>query len=363
MPKLCVFPIGTSAADIEASVAKSLEQSKYAERRRLTLEGVRAKRLAELKARQESITRATALYAELDSGDHPEVRIRSSFIRLDKRRAPRDSSQPYASTRERDLKTRPPLTKLIHRPSNALAVLMTAFYVAHLENEPGKKVVNNRRNNFADGWSDLSGLLDPAATSKENNLRATRALGKLADCNLVAIGKPGTRNRFENFQLKRENGRGDKNYKVPGLSLAGKEALVLPAQFFYYGWHLVLTQEELATFLVIAMDSQRHPWRRSTQVEDLGIGLSRTVRWGDYGLAGEAYGSIHELQEFGLIDVIDPMPGRRSGKIKKPKKADMRAYRLIWPPEDWSTTADIPGPAVDVVIKCLEESPAPPRAV
>ncbi|HJT93054.1 MAG TPA: hypothetical protein VJ777_14150 [Mycobacterium sp.] len=239
-------------------------------------------------------------------------------------------------------------------------MMMTAIYLAHLEHKPGEVVTNPRRNNFSEGWVDLSGLMDRAANSKENNLRVTRALRKLANARLVTVGPPGQRDRFEGFKLKRENGKGDKDYKVPGESLMLRQAALLPAEFFYYGWHLVLTPEELATFLVIVMETQfraHHP--RSVLIGDQGIGLSRKVRWRDYGLASEAYNSIHELKEFGLIDLVDPMVGRKGGKVKDPKALDMRAYRLIWPPSPDATA--VPGPAFDVVTNCLTENPSPPR--
>jgi hypothetical protein len=41
-------------------------------------------------------------------------------------------------------------------------------------------------------------------------------------------------------------------------------------------------------------------------------------RWQVYGISGEAYSAIHELQEFGLLTVNDTMPNRRRGKLRTP---------------------------------------------
>lgn len=90
-----------------------------------------------------------------------------------------------------------------------------------------------------------------------------------------------------------------------------------------------------------------------------------------YGLSGEAYESIHELDEFGLIDIHDPMPERRRGKIRSWRPVRGRrildssaatpvSYRLI------VRDVDPEARALDTVmaklqIHCLLVSIKPPR--
>ena len=179
---------------------------------------IRATRLADLEIRREAVERAVALYEHLDRGDCPDVRIRTDFIRLPTERAARGSA-PYLKTVRGDVATRPPLTKLIHRPGNALVVYLTLLYVAHLEYEPGEYPLNDRDNNGHRGWVELSGLLAPGPSNRELNLRLTRALGKLARQNLVSVGAARTEKRFDRFILNREDGS-RKNYQVPSASVS-----------------------------------------------------------------------------------------------------------------------------------------------
>jgi hypothetical protein len=41
-----------------------------------------------------------------------------------------------------------------------------------------------------------------------------------------------------------------------------------------------------------------------------------SVRWGRYGISGKVYEAVHELTEFGVIELNDPMPTRRRGKFR-----------------------------------------------
>jgi hypothetical protein len=45
------------------------------------------------------------------------------------------------------------------------------------------------------------------------------------------------------------------------------------------------------------------------------IFLAESLRCDHLGLSDEAYLSIHQLAEFGLIDTDDPVEGRRRGRI------------------------------------------------
>lgn len=348
--------------DAEEVAAAAAEHQKRVEEDRRAIEeckAIRAVRLTELEKRKDAIERATALYERLDHGDHPDVRLRAGLIRLATERPVR-GTDPYLKTVEGDVATRPPLTKLIHRPSNALQVYLTLLYAVHLEYEPGDYPRNERDNSGDRGWVELCGLMTAGPSNRELNLRLTRALSKLAKQNLVSVGAPRSAKRFDKFGINREDGS-RKKYLIPSAS-SPTASIPLPAAFFLAGWHLVLTAEEMATLLVIAELTQRlRLLSRRNDREDAGVGLSQTVRWAWYGLAPEAYASRHELAEFGLIDMYDPMD-RNYGKLTDDQRnsEDLRAPRLTYPA---AKLPDYSRPAINVVIDCLKTSKIPPRLV
>lgn len=349
----------TGMKHVEDAIARIQEADAKA---RLTIEDrkrTRAERLEELEQRREAVERAVALYEQHDNGDCPEIRLRTGFIRLSADRPVR-GTDPYLKTVRGDVATRPPLTKLIYRASNALPLYLTLLYVAHLEYGPGEYPVNDRENNGDHGWVELSGLLSSGPSNRELNLRLTRALKKLARQNLVSVGAPRSERRFDKFALNREDGS-RRRYQVPSaLASAQIKSVPLPAAFFRAGWHLVLTGEELATLLVTAEMTQRFRLvTRRNDKEDVGIGLPQSVRWARYGLAPEAYASRHELAEFGLIDMYDPMD-RNRGKLTDQQRnsEELRTPRLIYPA---SEVPDYSRSAIDVITACLKSNAAPPR--
>lgn len=314
----------------------------------------RVQRREQLDREAAAITRATDKYARLDRVQCPEIRIRRSFTRLSAARPDReDDSWPKTarSALKADVDTRPPLTKLIHRPGNALRVYLSLLYIAHLEFEPGDRWRNDRDNNGAGGWGELCGLRAPATPNKELNLRVTRALTTLADHDLVRVGDWKSRNRFDEFTLHREDKR--HSYFVPSAS----ESRVLPAAFFSAGWHLVLTRAEMATLLAV-VEQTKQPRSRKDAAE-AGVALPLLTRWRFYGLAPEAFAARHELQEFGLIDMFDPMD-RTKGKLSDDQRqADvLRAPRITLKLDGF----DFGRPAIEVVKASLAQ-PVSPRWV
>jgi hypothetical protein len=335
---------------VEAATAKMEQLDQDATLAILEARSIRMRRREQLDRRAAAIKRATDKYAQLDNGDHPDIRIRRSFVRLGTAR-PRREDDPRLKTVKGDVETRPPLTKLIHRPSNALQVYLSLLYIAHLEFEPGDRWKNERKNTGVGGWGELCGLLAPATSNRELNLRITRALTKLADHDLVRVGPWKSENRFDRFTLYREDDR--KRYFVPSAT----EAQILPAAFFTAGWHLVLTNEEMATLLA-SVEQTRRPRSRKDAAE-AGVALPQLVRWQFYGLAPEAFSARHELAEFGLIDMFDPMD-RTNGKLSdNQRQADvLRAPRITLKLDEF----DFSRPAVEVVNAKLRK-PVPPRLV
>src|SRR5262249_10335186 len=116
---------------------------------------------------------------------------------------------------------------------------------------------------------------------------------------------------------------------------------------------------EVAVLLAVLDQTRRHaagsdePW----------VALSLRRRWSLYGLSGEAYESVHELAEFGVIDFYDPMPNRRRGKLRIPAPRDETDESSLEPvPYRFRYRRDsFDRPALDTVSEALQRSPLPPR--
>jgi hypothetical protein len=241
---------------------------RQAEWRERTVENInksRQRRLEQLGKQHKAIRRAIEAYDRLDHRDLPGIVLRSSFIRLD---TPRQvvqhdphqlSPEEQARQRRREIATRPPLTRLVHRESNALALYLTAIFLAHLETAPGHGFINGRHNT-GDGdksWMVLSGLWSPTDRADRANQRARvrRALDELLAARLVAVTRSrGGRRKYEGWSLLKEDGS-EQPYQRPSDRRPG--ALVLPAEFFLNGWHLVLTPGEIAMLFAIMNMHQR----------------------------------------------------------------------------------------------------------
>jgi hypothetical protein len=352
----------------DEDLQRQQRQADWRARSVLGLTAHRALRFKTLNAKDLSIRRAVEAYARLDAGSVPHIGLRTGFIRLDPPRPvleePEEASADRQKALQADLASRPPLTKLIHRKTNALQVYLTAIYLAHLDGQPGKSFRNERRNAVKaggqDSWALLAGLAG-LGSPRARRLRVTRTLAELASNELVAIGPDGLRDRFEFFELCREDGS-HRRYSPPG---AASGAVLLPAAFFAHGWHLVLEPKEIATLLAIV------EMTRSIVAAgiDNSIALPEVVRWERFGLSGEAYESIHELEEFGLISIRDPMPNRRRGKVRPPSPDERSAaetdeqsfepvpYRFTHRALELVFNRD----ARSVVSTCLRSSTFPPR--
>jgi hypothetical protein len=338
---------------VAAAVEKSNERDEEARIALAKAYAARQVRREQLLAQATAIGRSTAKYAVFDrDGECPVIRIRRSFIRLSTARPRQEDESWPGSAEERleaDVATRPPLTKLIHRPGNALQAYLSMLYVAQVEVEPGARWRNERDNNGPGGWGELFGLLAPDTLNKELNLRVTRALTRLAEHDLVRVGKERTRNRFDRFTLFREDKR--QVYLAPSETASRS----LPTAFFTAGWHLVLDNREMATLLAVVDQTGRPRARRDAH--EVGEALPESVRWRYYGLAPEAFAARHELEEFGLIENADPME-RLHGKLSdKQREEGLRAPRITLKLDGF----DFGRPAIDVVKDKLAATPMPPH--
>jgi hypothetical protein len=351
--------------------AASLRQAEYMTAAAARVSADRRQRREKLIARKAAITKATKRLTELDAGDAPYVAVRSGFIR---RIVPRP--YPPEDRRKEDL-GRPPNTQLLReRNPHAHGVLLGGLYAHQMDAARMSMVplvpavaADLRQNVFSDGdlasWVTLSGL--DWGQPRERRRRLNRALGALFNCNLVSLGSAP--HPYRHFGFNCEDGSGHP-YKLPSEQTRSGY-LFLPVQFFTSGWHLVLSPAHLATFLSVAHQSDWVHYYRPEESGD-GVFMADQLRWSHLGLADEAYETIHELEELGLITVVDPMPNRRRGRIRASTEAEgtgssakKECYRLREnvfggrpSAEAMYNSAALGRPAVEVVLEQLAK-PAP----
>jgi hypothetical protein len=252
----------------------------------------RDRRLRRLQQRHTALRKARFALQELSKagGDPPEIRLRSGFIRRveprqrdqDPDRHPQRAAEhpdQLADAVQADVRTRPPMTKLVSRGRWAMPLYLTAVFEAHCALGADHKLDHRERylaagpaSPWTDPWSMLLG--DPDRTQRNRRVRAARTLAELERHNLVSLGKPRTVYRYEQFRLLSDLGDG-RAYEVPGESTA---ALRLPPQLFLHGWHLVLEPRELAVWFMLRDLELRHGAR--------GVGATHQTRWGYYGVTG-----------------------------------------------------------------------------
>jgi hypothetical protein len=358
------FPVPTPE---EATRAKrQFEYVQKAEEHRRERNQARAKAL---QSAGTAIARALAAYRKIEDIDVVDVRIRTPFIYTTDPRRTKPRFEPFALAAE--VESRPLMTKLVARRSHALRLLFSAIYVAHMETKPGAAFSNGHPNNLAehgrDSWLTLTGLqADVSVTNRRGLRRALNtALDKLVAFNLVSLGKDAdTAGRYARFALLKEDGSRHQ-YTVPAVDAARtRNAIGLPVDFFRQGWHLVLTDLELVTLLaIIDLTGLTAKKPRSGDLAEQGVGLGQVQRNQRYGLSDEAYNSIHMLHRCGLIDVVDPMPERRNGRLPagfystlaegtKTESNSQIPYRVIYPSS--RQTAALAQPALKTMLDVLD---------
>jgi hypothetical protein len=358
--------------------ARARQYAEWRDRSAEALKQNRQRRLTQLRSRGTAVQRAQESYRAIDIGQRSSIGIRSGFIRLAEPRP--DVPEPDGNSGDdpllrsrvllsQDLDSRPPMTKLLHRRTNALTLYLTAIYIAQLESERGETFTNIHRNHTiykgAKPWATLAGLHpDRKADSRNRRVRITRALEELRRIELVEVGPARKRGRFEGFSLNCEDGT-LRRYAPPGINLPF--LVNLPASFFLNCWHIVLEPNEIALLLAIIDLTQRTNARLHYGKKQLSVALPRSVRWKCYGISGEVYASVHELAEFGLIEFHDAMPGRSRGKFKPLSQGDREndygppsypePYRFVYEQNGLVFNRD----AYQVVATALQNHPYPPR--
>lgn len=349
--------------------AESVRQYEWRTHSVEKLAAERADRLRALEGRQESVLRAVEAYRDLPA-NCTTVRLRAEFMALSKPRelppalgGPEPEHAPGRDTQLLDdYRTRPPSTKLLMGKTHALQSYLSMIYVAHAEPQAGKPVRSNAINaGGTKSWAVLCGRW--ASTPRARRARIQRDLEKMQQADLVAIKPPGVQGRYEHFTLLADDATG-RTYTRPKGKLLTSDVVTLPPAFFTCGWHLVLTPAEIAVLLMARHIERALPESRY----EPGVAVPRSTRCAVYGISGEAYGSIHELEEFGLLTVYDTMPHRRHGKLhllSADGKAEVDASGDSTGPVPYRLETELDEafdrPALDIIKSSLRGNPIPPR--
>lgn len=346
----------------EVDQARHQRQQEFMEKAAEGHRVARSKRLGNLVARESAIADAIAHYASLDTGVVTEVALRSAFIGLEQSRDPlpeQDTATTRGNRLWRDWSTRPPLAKLARRSTQALALYLTAIYVAHLEAAPNTAIENTHSNVAGQvnnpTWAALAGL-GRGPSLRARRLRVQRALRMLEGARLVDLKQQDGHTVYEGFQLLRDDGA-ETPYLVPGTR---GSVLRVPSSFFYNGWHIVLRPAEV-TVLFAAMDMERRVGRFPGGRQ--GVALPRRVRWERYGISDESYTSVHELAEFGLLRLLDVEPERHLGRLRRVQLSGP-PHDASLAPEPYRLAVQVRGmgeSAWDTATAALKRSAEPPR--
>jgi len=295
----------------EAEYVSKASEKLYAERDR---------RLTSLRkaVTRSAIHRATERLTALAHPGRDYIVIRSEFIY-------RDPGRPgWDAEVGEDVTTRPPLTRLVKgKNQHAIALYLTKIFVEQMivahaaAKNPTPPPPPRRRHSVynLDGAPSEASLIGLPSFDRDRNQRRVfnRALDALDKCELVDLGDTGQ--RYTTHTLNREDGSG-RPYLIPSGEPSNPKHLCMPTKFFTTGWHLVLTPSELATLLAVCHVADRKlPRRPHTEESPRQIFLAESLRRKHLGLSDEAYESIHQLTEFGLIQTDDTVEGRRRGRI------------------------------------------------
>ncbi len=312
-----VIDFGTQARQAawrEASVKK------LRKRRQLRLERLRLEHVA--------IDRATEALHEIDTRLVPTIAFKSDFVRLEESRGlwverhrserTRLSAAELGRRQRLEVASRPPVGRLAHRDSRAMALYLTAIFAAQVEGKPGK-AFDNKRNNVMRSraglkpWVTMAGLSTPAQ-GPARAARVRRGIDELVKAGLARIHPSTAHYRYEHWLLLSDTGS-EGRYVVPGDR--SENSIHLSANFFLNGWHLVLEPTEIQMLLAILEKSRRLGYQAGQLMNGKeGVAIPESTRVDYYGISGEAYLAAQQLHEFGLVTMHDYMPNRRKGKLR-----------------------------------------------
>ncbi|MFC0247709.1 hypothetical protein ACFFIO_04260 [Citricoccus parietis] len=236
------------------------------------------------------------------------LRLRRPFVYLG---APIDGDGSDRKAPPREL--RPPATRISSGLGSALRLELTVLALLQLHRKPGTRAqladleIPVAGDSQHTGWADLVAALPTDSNvggiyhnARDKRARTVRkALERLEAAGLVDVpGKPGERNRFENFVPLNEAGveaDGERvEYATPKTSAA---AFTMPPGFILNGWLHVLEDSEIAVLLMAACGAGA--WN------DEGLlAFPGAVRLRHYGIHRDPYSTARKaLEWFGLLDV------------------------------------------------------------
>lgn len=364
---------------VSPAAKAQLDKAEWWEQRRARSAADRQARREKLEAAEQAVNRACAAYdtelrpasTETETPSFPPLQLRYGFVALRNRRdlppelgGPSLDGMSRDERRQRDRQTRPPMTRMTIDRSKALPTFLGMVYAHQADpkrRRGRRRVTNNRANAVAvdsrASWATICGRWHPSLAARR--ARLVRDLDDLERARLLELTND-QRARYEGFKLLSDDGS-EAHYRIPNHH---DDYLELPSEFIRQGWHLVLTPAEIATLMVI------HHMLAITVVPAgvAGVGIPRTTRAAVYGLSPEAYESVHELEEFGLITVHDPMPHRRQGFLRArsaAQRTEDEAAEVDLRPETYQLAVVDPNPfarpALRTVHAALDASPAAPR--
>jgi hypothetical protein len=294
-------------------------ESAYLSKAEKNLHASRESRLVHLRnaVTRNAIDRATERLSDMAHPDRDYVVIRTPFI-YGRHLLPNPPT-PYMDGGADFATISPPLTRVLRRKNqHAIALYLTLLFVrqVHVFRAGNPAAAGPRRRKAVfnlDGSFSEASLIGLPSFDRRNQRRVfNRALDALEKAELVDLGRSGQ--RYATYTLNCEDGSGHA-YTVPAGDPDVPQHLCLPTEFFTAGWPMILTPSEMATFLAICHYADRRLPRNPDGETPRRIYLAKSERDNHLGLSDEAYESIHQLAEFGLIDVHDPVEGRRRGRI------------------------------------------------
>jgi len=296
-------------------------ESAYLSEAEKNLYASRESRLVHLRnaVTRNAIDRATERLSDMAHPDLDYVVIRTPFI-YGPHLLPNPPT-PYMDGGADFATIPPPLTRVLRRKNqHAIALYLTLLFVRQVHvfraaaGNPAAAGPRRRKAVYnLDGSFSEASLIGLPSWNRRNQRRVfNRALDALEKAELVDLGRSGQ--RYATYTLNCEDGSGHA-YTVPAGDPDVPQHLCLPTEFFTAGWPMILTPSEVAAFLAICHYADRRLPRNPDGQTPRRIYLAKSERDNYLGLSDEAYESIHQLAEFGLIDVHDPVDGRRRGRI------------------------------------------------
>lgn len=247
---------------------------------------------------------------------------------------------PFVYTRPDDPRG-PVAPKLLRTQGLQLRLQLLLLFDAQCRYNPGS-VVQNRRSivRRADdkyaGWRELV-LSDvhpstrwggegrpPRSSAALRRRQITDALAALDQLHLVEIprhGRSGNR-RYNDFRLLSEVGSSEH----PVYTVPGRAGVALPRGFFTNLWVWVLSDAEIATYLMLRTMRAKRPGKHA----HAGVFVTTGYRESMFHLQRATWRSTDMLYRLRLIDKM-PSAGRsfRSGKVGDPKKLASGARKPV----------------------------------